>query len=187
MGLELGVDVDAGNDDADEENQQQGNDRIGYQLERLAWDGAVLMQSGAHAATAVVAVCDGAQFVFDVITRPLPGGDGLGLGFFLFGFLFFDVGFCFFGLRLHVIDRFCRMERCVQIHTAVGAETYACRQLFATTVAKLGIVLSGFHIGGVAVWGIGVIAHDEPVAIVTAHRQALWAHHLTVVYHKFLL
>jgi hypothetical protein len=75
-----------------------------------------------------------------------------------------------------------------QVSTAIGAETDATGQLLATTVTELGIILlDRTGIGGVAVRGIRVIAHDEHAVLIGAHGKALRAHDLAVVYHQLLL
>ena len=94
---------------------------------------------------------------------------GHGLGFWL-------------GSRLH------HVKRSLEVGAAIGAETDATGQLLATTVTELGIILlDRTGIGGVAVRGIRVIAHDEHAVLIGAHGKALRTHDLAVVYHQLLL
>lgn len=182
----------AGNDDDDKEDEQEGDDGIGKNLECQSRHGAVLMQPRMHAG---VVPRDGAQLLLDMIAGFLSGIGGLlsidgGLRLHFSGLLY--------GLRLNLMGGLLG-SRCLflvewgcQVCPAIGAKTDARRQLLATAVTIIGTVMLGvvlgavIHCGDVAIRGIGVVTRHELAVLVEAHGKTLGAHDLTVVRHQFL-
>ena len=178
----------AGNDDDDKEDEQEGDDGIGKNLECQSRHGAVLMQPRMHAG---VVPRDGAQLLLDMIAGFLSGIGGLlsidgGLRLHFSGLLY--------GLRLNLMGGLLG-SRCLflvewgcQVCPAIGAKTDARRQLLAAAVAIIGTVVlgGGVHSGGVAVRRIRVVTRLELAVLIEAHGKALGAHDLTVVHHQFL-
>ena len=186
-GLHAGLDAQPGKDDVNEQEDQQGNDGIGHDLESRARHGAVLM--GVRMSDTVV-LGNRAQFVLDAglgLTGGGRFGSLLALCRRLLAFLTDRLGvkWCHrFGLRLGSHSP----EWRTQVSTTIGAETDALGQFLATTVAELGrVALFALDSGVVAVRGVRVIAHDKGAALILADGETLRAHDLTVVNDQFLL
>ena len=190
-GLHAGLNAQSGIDDVNEQEQQQGDDAVGKDLEALAGHLSVLMHVGMHA---VVVVGHRAQLVLNAGAGLADWGllGGLrprGLGFGRLLSLDYGLGDGL-GLWLRFNNRLGGrlVEWSAQVGTAIGAETDAFGQFLAAAVTEFGrfagVALDG---GIVAIGGIRVITHDKGTAFILAYGKALWTHDLTIVYHQLLL
>ena len=148
----------------------------------------MLMQLGVHA---VVLPGNGPQFVSRLgsgLSRLFGLWPWLWLCFNGLGGLLTGDGLGIMGLLGLCVSGNISFKRSIELCSAIRAEADAFGQLLAAAVAKPGSSLSLAFVNGCIVpeRGIRVISHDEPAVFILAHRKALRAHDLAVVYQQLL-